>query len=256
MAWYDDRTRTEFVGTYANEKQLQWDLDAARKRGWVIQERLPDAEAEIREGGVVALAPGKEKLTVTFVRDENWLSQRKEEIATAIQGTAARNADAKEARVIKASTELEEAEQRFAAAREAIGTVADNAREQAEKELLSLLKDLISKRRTTLRAMEDALKEMNAAVSVGASEFARSIASHMKAQVIGDARLEAETKLLAEQELVARAAKEWKEANDRRRSTEEELRKRTTEYEAKDAVLYDRLGARNAAFAELDKLRR
>ena len=158
--------------------------------------------------------------------------------------------------MIKAQSELEQAEQRFNAAREAMGTVADSGREHAEKELLSLLKDLIAKRRTTLRAMDDALKEMNAAVAVGASEFARSIASHMKAQVIGDARLEAETKLLAEQELVARAAKEWKDANDRRRSAEEELRKRTAEYESKDAVLYDRLGARNAAFGELDKLRR
>jgi hypothetical protein len=255
MAWYDDRTRTQFVGTYANEKQLQWDLEAARKRGWMVQEQ-DGGEAQIAEGGVVTVAPGKEKLTVTFVRDENWLAQRKEEIATAIQSTAARNADAKEARVVKAASELERAEQRFAAARETLASTNEGGREQAEKELLNLLKDVIAKRRTTLRAMEEALKEMNAAVSVGASEFARSIASHMKAQVIGEARLEAETKLLAEQELVARAAKDWKDASERRRAAEEELRKRAAEFEARDAVLSERLGARDAAFGELDKLRR
>jgi|GEM_PF-3135502 len=256
MAWYDDRTRTQFVGTYANEKQLQWDLEAARKRGWIVQEQAVGEVPSVAEGGVATVAPGKEKLTVTFVRDENWLAQRKEEIASTIQATAARNADAKEARVVKAASELEQAEQRFAAAREAVANAADAAREQAEKELLHHLKDVIAKRRTTLRAMDEALKEMNAAVAVGASEFARSIASHMKAQVIGEARLEAETKLLAEQELVARAAREWKDANERRRSAEEELRRRTAEFEARDAVLYDRLASRNAAFEELDKLRR
>jgi hypothetical protein len=256
MAWYDDRARTQFVGTYANEKQLQWDVESARKRGWVVQQQSAPGEPEIGDAGASSATPGKERLTVTFVRDENWLAQRKEEIATAIQSTASRNADAKEARVVKAASELERAEERMAAARDAVASAQDGAREQAEKEFLQVLKDVIAKRRTTLRAMDEALKEMNAAVAVGASEFARSVASHMKAQVIGGARLEAETKLLAEQELVARAAREWKDANERRRSAEEELRKRTAEFEARDSALAERLSARNGALEELDKLRR
>ncbi len=255
MAWYDDRSRTQFVGTYANEKQLQWDVDAARKRGWTVQEQGEGPEHTIGgEGEASPIAAGR--ITVTFVRDEGWLTQRKEEIADAIMGTASRNADAKEAKLVKADDDLEKAERAFAGAREAAAAAVDTAREQAEKHLLSELKDVISKRRTQLRALDEALKEMNAAVSVGANEFARSIASHMKAQVIGDARLQSETKLLQEQELVARAAKEWKDAQERRRAAEEELRKRTAEFEAKDTAFTERLGARDAAFSDLDSLRR
>ena len=195
-------------------------------------------------------------MTVTFVRDEGWLAQRKEEIAEAIVGTATRNADAKEAKLVKADADLEKAEQRFNEARAAVAAIPDGQRDQAEKQLLGELKELTSRRRTQLRALTEALKEMNAAVAVGANEFARSIASHMKAEVIGEARLEQETKLLAEQELVARAAKEWRDAHDRRRAAEEELRKRNAEFEAKDAALSERLAARDATFPGLDALRR
>jgi chromosome segregation ATPase len=256
MAWYDDRSRTQFVGTYANEKQLQWDVDAARKRGWSVQESGEGPEFTIGGEGEAVPASATGRLTVTFVRDEGWLTQRKEEITEAIVGTASRNADAKEAKLVKAEADLEKAEQRFADSRAAAAAVTEGPREHTEKQMLSDLKDLISKRRTQLRALEDALKEMNAAVSVGANEFARSIASHLKARVVGEARLEHETKLLQEQELVARAAKEWKDAHDRRRSAEEELRRRTAEFEAKDTALNERFTARDAAFTGLDALRR
>ena len=60
MAWYDDRSRTQFVGTYANEKQLQWDVDAARKRGWTVQVQGEGTEQTIGgEGEASPIAAGR-----------------------------------------------------------------------------------------------------------------------------------------------------------------------------------------------------
>ena len=258
MAWYDDPNKTLFVGTYANEKQLQWEVDAATRRGWVMQERdQTQGEAIIgRESGAPTAVRARGQIQVTFARAEDWLANRKLEIATALQTEAARAADAKEARLVKAEAELGNAERQFAATAETAATVADSAREQTERQLLGDLKSVIAKRQAALKALEEAIREMNDAVAVGASEFARSVASHMKAHVAGQARLEAELRLLVAQEQVARAAKEWKEANDRRRATEEELRKRTAEFEAKDDALYTRLESRNAALEEIRQLTR
>lgn len=263
MAWYDDQTKTEFVGTYANEKQMQWDVDAAKRRGWAVQgfsAGNPEvSEAVIgAEGGSAppfgGAARGKARITVTFVREADWLAQRKQEIANAILGTAAKAADAKEARVVKAEADLERAEKRFAETAAAAAVASDANREQIEREFLRDLREMIARRQTAVKALDDAIREMNDAVTVGASEFVRSVANHTKSHATSVVRLEAEQKLLAVQELVARAAKEWKDAGDRRRSAEEELRKRTVEYEAKDAVLYDRLGARNSALEGLGPL--
>lgn len=262
MAWYDDQNKTEFVGTYASEKQLQWDVEAARRRGWVVQVPISEQDGEAvigggpSEPGAGAATATKGRITVTFVRAEDWLANRKEELAAALQAEAARAADAKEARFVKAAAELDKAEAAFKATLEAVATVPDTQREPLERQMLGDLRQVITKRQATLKAMEEALKEMNTAVAVGASEFARGIASHMKAQVAHQARLEAEQKLLQAQEQVARAAKEWKESSDRRRSAEEELRRRTAEFEGKDATLYDRLGLRNAALEELGRLTR
>jgi hypothetical protein len=262
MAWYDDQNKTLFVGTYANEKQLQWDMEAAKRRGWVVQEpgAADGGEDEPIIGSETSGANGvavreKGRLQVTFVRAEDWLANRKQEIASALQSEAARAADAKEARFVKTAAELEKAEQQLKGSIDAaLASAGDPARDQAERQLLNDLRQVIVRRQATLKAMEEAIKEMQTAVAVGASEFARSIASHMKAQVAGQARLEAEQALLAAQDVVARAAKEWRDANDRRRATEEELRKRTADFEAKDAALNERLTGRNAALDELGRL--
>ena len=264
MAWYDDQNKTLFVGTYANEKQFQWDKEAAERRGWVVQEPgaaegeedepIIGADESAADGGAVR---AKGRMEVTFVRAEDWLSSRKEEIATALQSDAARAADAKEGRFVKAAADLEKAEQEMKQSLEAaLASTSDPTRDIAERQLLNDLRQVIVRRQATLKATEEAIREMQSAVSLGASEFARSIASHMKAQVAGQARLEAEQSVLAAQEHVARAAKDWREANDRRRAAEEELRKRTADFEAKDAGLDEHLVTRNAALDEMGKLTR
>ena len=263
MAWYDDQNKTQFVGTYANEKQLQWELEAAKRRGWVVQE--PGAAGgESGEHVIGANGAGADgvvhingRLQVTYVRADDWLSNRKQEIATAMQSEGARAADAKEAKFVKAADELEKAEQKFRASLEAaLASNEDPARDQAERQLLNDLRQVIARRQSALKAMEEAIKEMQTAVSVGASEFARSIASHMKAQVAGQARLEAEQALLAAQDVVARVAKDWRDAHDRKRATEEELRKRTADFEGKDSALNERLTARQTALDALNALTR
>lgn len=230
MAWYDDPSKTTFVGTYANEKQFRWDLEAASKRGWVVQSSEQDQEPVIG-------APPTTKLQVTFVRQEDWLDNRKREIADSLLHSAARAADEKDARHMKAADELARAEEAFTARLDAVSLVPDSGREQAERDLLGALKDVIARRRAALKAKEEAIKEMDSAVVLGASEFARSVAMLKQSRESETARLEAELALLPTQELVVKAAKDWREAGDRRMAAEEQLRRRAAEHEAKSETL-------------------
>ncbi|MGE3076528.1 MAG: hypothetical protein AB7N24_20880 [Dehalococcoidia bacterium] len=245
MAWYDDPSKTTFVGTYANEKQLVWDADAATKRGWTIQPAAPEEEE------LVIGAPTKSKITVTFVRREDWLQNRKLEIATSMRESAAQAADEKEAKHVKAADELGRAEEAFAARVEAVATASDALREQAEKDVLSALKDVIARRKDALRAKDEAIKEMDAAVSVGASEFARSMSLLTREREVEAGRLEAELALLASQEQVTRAARDWRDSGDRRLAAEEQLARRVADFELKDAALIERIHARDQLLAAL-----
>lgn len=239
MAWYDDRSKTQFVGTYANEKQLQWDAESAKKRGWTIQSTEDSAEHVIGLDAEAAekAARARPKLTVTFVREHDWLVNRELEIASAVQNEAARVADMKEARAIKSGADLEHAEEAFAAKIEAAREPSDANREQVERELLGALKDCISRRRTAIKAIDEAIEAMQAAVVVGASEFARSASHHQQSRDLWFLRLHAEEQLLERQEVVGRLAKDWKTAWDRKHNAEEELRKRTAEFETRDGAL-------------------
>lgn len=244
MAWYDDPSKTTFVGTYANEKQLVWDSDAAIKRGWTIQ---PAPE----EDELVIGAPTKSKITVTFVRREDWLQNRKLEIATTMRESAAHAADEKEAKHVKAADDLARAEGHFNERIAAVATASDALREQAEKDVLSALKDVIARRKDALRAKDDAIKEMDAAVSVGASEFARSMSLLTREREVEASRLEAEQALLSSQEQVTKAARDWRDSGDRRNAAEEQLARRIAEFELKDAALIDRIQARDTLLAAL-----
>jgi hypothetical protein len=245
MAWYDDPTKTTFVGTYANEKQLVWDADAAIKRGWTI-EPAPEGGDELVIG-----APTKTKITVTFVRREDWLANRKLEIATTMRESAAQSADEKEAKHVKAADDLARAEETFAARIEAVATASDALREQAEKDVLSALKDVISRRRDALRAKDEAIKEMDAAVSVGAAEFARSMAMLTREREVEARRLEAELALLASQEHVTKAARDWRDSGDRRLAAEEQLAKRIADFELKDAALLEKIHVRDGLLSAI-----
>jgi hypothetical protein len=247
MAWYDDRAKTQFVGTYANEKQMQWDADAALKRGWTIEStddgsgpvigEEPEARAERKQG----------KITVTYVRAQDWLVNREREITRDIQNEASRAADAREARLVKAGSELEHAETVFRACADDVAAPADDNREHAERDLLRALKDVIVRRKTALKAVDEAISAMQAAVAVGAAEFARSSSTHQQTREVWVARLGVEEQLLERQETVARLARDWQSAWTRRRMAEDELRKRSAEFDARDAVLVAGIGPRTEA---------
>jgi hypothetical protein len=263
MAWYDDAAKTEFVGSYANEKQLKMDTEAAQKRGWVVREVQPsygDEEGGAAGGRVVggSAFPGtasrtKERFAVTFVRDPDWLVRRQEEIANAIQGNAARAADEKEAKLVRADAELREAEDQFSAKLDAAtGAAAD--REPAERDVLRTLRTVIARRQAVLKAADEALSAMGSAVAVGAVEFARSIAKHQDSRAVHMSRLESELHLLEVQEDLAHAAKEWRTASDRKLAVEEELRRRTAEFDAEDRLLTALLADRTRALSSLPVL--
>lgn len=254
MAWYDDRAKTQFVGTYANEKQFQWDADAARKRGWTI-ETVDDGSAHvIGEDPEQARARGKGKITVTYIRDADWLANREREIASAVQNEAARAADNKEGRLVKADADLERAEELFAQRADAVSGPIEANLEQAERELLGALKEVLLRRRAALRAIDEAISAMQAAVAVGASEFARSVAQHQQTREAWLLRLKAEEQLLERQDAVARIAKDWKAAWDRKRMAEEELRRRSADFEARDTALQASLIPREEALRAVRSL--
>lgn len=254
MAWYDDRAKTQFVGTYANEKQYQWDADAAAKRGWKV-ESVDDGSAHvIGEDPEQAKARQKNRLTVTFVRDADWIANREREIASAVQGEAARAADNKEGRLVKADADLQKAEEQLRLRAVSAEAPAEANREQAERELLGALKDTVLRRRAALRALDEAMTAAQAAMAVGAAEFARSVAQHQQTREAWLVRLKAEEALLERQESVARIAKDWKTAWDRKRAAEEEQRRRTTEFEARDNALQASLLPREEALRALRAL--
>lgn len=252
MAWYDDAAKTEFVGSYANEKQLKMDSEAAAKRGWKIQEVQPSFD-DVDPGGSGAFpgTRGKDRFSVTFLRDPDWLVRRQEEIANAIQGNAARAADEKEARLVRTDAELREAEQQFSSKLDAATTATGGDRESTERDVLRTLKNVIAKRQAVIKAVDEALTAMEAALAVGAVEFARSIAKHQDSRAVHASRLESEWHLLEVQEDLARAAREWCTAGDRKLAAEEEARKRTAEFDAENRLLQALLADRTRALGSL-----
>ena len=87
MAWYDDKGRATYVATYKDEKSMQRDVEAAAKRGWLVQGtagvgghiNVGKTAARVALTGELGLLFGasrsKDKITITFVRDEAWLAR-------------------------------------------------------------------------------------------------------------------------------------------------------------------------------------
>jgi len=87
MAWYNDKSRKTYVATYKNEKDMRKDVEEAVKFGWMLQDSAAIG-GHINVGRTVlpAVATGglsllfgasrsKDKVTVTYVRDERWLAR-------------------------------------------------------------------------------------------------------------------------------------------------------------------------------------
>jgi DNA-binding transcriptional ArsR family regulator len=244
VAWYDDRSRTEFVGSYTNPRQFQRDLQMATSRGWFVGDDQPVTT-------IGAVGPSNDRVTVTFRRSPDWLAAREREMDASLRAAATRTADDKEAALVTAQEALARAEQVFASLSSTPPPTDRLASAAAEQALLAACKDMVVKRRRVLRALDETVREMAPAVALGVSEFAFALSRHQRALETTAARLDSELELLRGQEAVARAAREWQGASDRQQTAADALRKRTAEVEAREAELVERLAARNSALKAL-----
>ena len=173
VAWYDDRSRTEFVGRYANAKQFQRDLQMAAARGWFV---VADDQATINAAG----SPN-DKVTVTFQRAADWLAAREREMEAARRAEATRAADDWEAALVMASEALARAEETFASLSGPSAATDELTALAAEQALLTACKDMVAKRRRVIRTLDEAVREMATAVALGVSEFAPSLSRYQAA---------------------------------------------------------------------------
>jgi hypothetical protein len=87
--WYHDPAKLTHVETYTNQKKMQKEVEAAGQFGWVPQTSA-GVGSHINVGRTVtkfALTGGlglmtgasrsKDKITITFVRTQNWLDQHR-----------------------------------------------------------------------------------------------------------------------------------------------------------------------------------
>lgn len=257
MAWYDDQKNTVHVAVYDREKDLRREVEAASRKGWEVQTTAGiGGHINVRRTTARVVTMGfllggasrsKDKITVTFTRDPNWLAEIQRGQASATREAAAKTADEKEAKAVKGDAELDRAEETFASRAESAMTLAERNREQTEKEMLAALKDVIGRRQAQLKNLEETVRAMSAAVGAGAAEYRHSLESYTGSRSLHIDRLRTEEALLKAQDELTKAAKEWREANDKKRQSEEELQKKTLDFEAKDSALTERLQARLAA---------
>jgi hypothetical protein len=237
MAWYDDRSRTQFVANYSNVKQLEQDLAIASRNGW---QPVP--------ADSLFTANQQAKITVQFIRSPEWIAEREREMAEKFLHSAVRSADERQGKVVREQDALARAEERF---RERRDRVRGAPLEKIEKEILDALKDVIAKRRSVLAALERAITDMASALTLGGSEFSGTLARYQRAQGLGKARLDAELRALREQESLVAAAKRWSDADAARRKAETDLRKRIADFEHRQDELSTQKGARDDALAGL-----
>jgi hypothetical protein len=86
---------------------------------------------------------------------------------------------------------------------------------------------------------------------VGAAEFARSMAMLTREREVEARRLEAELALLASQEHVTKAARDWRDSGDRRLAAEDQLAKRIADFELKDAALLEKIHVRDGLLSAI-----
>ena len=85
MAWYDDKKRTTYVAIYESDKTMKKEVEEASKKGWIVQSATSTAGhvhmgRALMTGGLTLLFGGgrsKDKVTVVFGRDEEWLKKDK-----------------------------------------------------------------------------------------------------------------------------------------------------------------------------------
>lgn len=93
MAWYNDKDRTTYVGTYKDEKSMRKEVEETSKHGSVPQSTA-GVGGHINVGRTVAPAVftgglslllgasrSKDKTTITFVRDDRWIARSRYDAA-------------------------------------------------------------------------------------------------------------------------------------------------------------------------------
>jgi len=243
MAWYHDRGRTTYVTTYTDEKSMRREVEEAAKFGWVPQQTAgTGGHINVgRTAGRVALTGGlgllfgasrsKDKVTITFIRDERWL-------ARAAVEDACRTLEERRSKLQKSSQELMRAEELFASQVGAAMESDDLNRHRLEKDINKALKELIDTREsankhrhqllTALSSTRDAYsRAATASADVPKLPFNLDAEIDEVTQKVQweAGRLQEEQALRQAQEQLVRAAESWQEASEKRQEAHAKLEK-------------------------------
>ena len=168
MAWYDDRNRVSYIGTYKDEKSARSDLELAVKRGWKIEDTTGDgghinvgrtATGAVLTGGLSLLFGGsrsKRSLTLVFVRDPASIARAGLELGLS-------NLRTLNDRCLRADADSERAAAEFRTKSVAALATTDLGRERIEKEVREAL-DEWSKKSSSAAISRKELIEVATAV--------------------------------------------------------------------------------------------
>jgi len=67
--WYNDKKQATYVGTYADQKQMQKEIKESGQHGWIVKETdVTVGRSKPRLGGFLGSKYQNDAVTVTFVR--------------------------------------------------------------------------------------------------------------------------------------------------------------------------------------------
>ncbi len=198
MAWYHDSGRTTYAATYKDEKSMQREIEEAAKYGWVPQNTAATAghinvgrtaARVVLTGGVGLLfgaSRSKDKITITFVRDESSRAVKQLEQANSALLEHRARFERSEIDVRKQARKVQEL-----FAQSVSASVAD--REHVERNLRNALSASVEARRSAVKACQEILTSLS---DFGAArEFAVSVGAQVRPVALD---VEAERAKLAE----------------------------------------------------------
>src|SRR6266540_2906095 len=148
MAWFHDSERSTFVRVYKNEKEMQRDVEDAAEHGWIPQ-ALAGTPGHINAGRTVTRAfvtggyglllgasRSKDKITITFIRDDRWEARR-------LLRETMRAANDELRRIEDRRKDLDRHLASYQNALEILGQSSQWEQVEAERELLRALNNLV-----------------------------------------------------------------------------------------------------------------
>lgn len=253
MAWYHDNNKKMHVVTYTNEKLLQREVEEAAKFGWIPQQMAGiqghinvgrTATAAMLTGGLslmLGASRSKDKMTITYVRDEKWMARAKADEAVKTlyeQGGALQKLDQDLAQCTPAL---------FRALDSATGQGLD--RFEIEQEIFSTLKQLVNARTSAnqiRRQMLDTIggvRETYARANQLGAEVTRltidldAEVNRLTPSIAPEAeRIPLEQQLVEVQQVVLRFARDWKDGAIEVQKANARLREVNTQVEMAQAA--------------------